>query len=82
MVECEGLGLLNEHVSPDENLTYESADGELLSDDEYETSEELDSDNETVRGEEQDDELERMKKTIWIRGKADFYVGRKWASQL
>ncbi|XP_058962099.2 RNA 3'-terminal phosphate cyclase-like [Pocillopora verrucosa] len=64
LVECEGLGLLNEHVPPDDNLTYESADGELLSDDEYETSEELDSDNETVRSEEQDDELERMKKTI------------------
>ena len=51
-------------MSPDDNLTYESADGELLSDDEYETSEELDSDNETFRSEEKVDELERMKKTI------------------
>lgn len=64
LVECEGLGLLNEHVSADDNLTYESADGELQSDDEYETSEELDSDNETFRSEEKVDELERMKKTI------------------
>ena len=63
LVECEGLGLINEHVSPDDNLTYDSH-YELESDDEYESSEEQDSDNERVRSEEIDDEHERIQKTI------------------
>ena len=59
LVECEGLGLVNEHVSPDDNYVYESHD-ELESDEEHE------SDNEGELDEEHElhDEHERVKNTI------------------